>query len=73
MSVAKWSGLRVALVAIAWPVVVVAIFTWQLSRLIARSPEIGAVSASTRAAVLLLAGPPALLVAVWLILRRASR
>jgi hypothetical protein len=74
MSLRHWPGLLVAAVAAAWPLLVVAYLWWRLSRLMRQAPgEAAAVSGSLVEFVVILLGPPALLVAAWVFLRWAGR
>jgi len=74
LNLGNWSGVRVALVAVSWPILVVAWIAWRMSRLMAKSQEgIAAVSGGIAETLMLLVGPPVLLVALWLSLRRGTR
>jgi len=68
MNIGAWSAVRVALVAALWPILVLAFVAFQLFRLSSRHGAVFA-SAGILEAVLLLFGPPLVLVLVWLVLR----
>jgi hypothetical protein len=66
MHLGEWPALRVLLVGMAWPLVILAYVAFRLARLSSRGP----VFASTGiGGLILLIGPPLVLVVVWLILK----
>ena len=74
MNLGNWSGIRIALVAVSWPILVVAWIAWRMSRLMAKSQEgIVAVSGGIAETLLMLAGPPLILIASWLYLKGRIR
>jgi hypothetical protein len=71
MSPRDWPGLLIAAITITWLVLVVAYWWWRLRCLMQKQTDgVGPVSGSLVEFTLILMGPPALLVAAWLLLRR---
>jgi hypothetical protein len=68
MTISSWSGLRIALIAVAWPIAVVGFMAWRLARLSGREGA-AFVSAGVVEAMAILFGPPLILVAAWVISR----
>ena len=70
MNFGEWSAVRISVVALAWPLLVVGYLAIRIIRLSSRGGAF--VSAGIAKALLVLIGPPLLLVIAWLFLQAGS-
>jgi len=71
LSLGSWTGARVAVIAVAWPVVVLGYLAWRLAR-VAAGTDVGAFSVDTVKGLVVLLGPPVLLMVAWLVARATN-
>ena len=63
-----WSAGHVVVFAAAWPLLVLVYFFWRLNR-VALRPGVGVLGGDLTVGLLILLGPPVLLVTLWFVMR----